>query len=478
MKLIFNTIDNFKNDRSAALSPYLEKISEKIADLDKIINETTALQTISDGKLPKSGLDIENSVTASNHKNFTIGPNNERIIHNIARLPTNPTNKLNDYVENFLSSNLRSSLCQFLEEYTAFTDKGSYKSASFGLESSKNRNIIPKPVLEVMNLIHEKYSVDNVNHINSIHVTKFLGQSSHREQQTDYSPYLSPDSDIYNVFLGDSSTITFIDKCTNEESKHKVCDNSIYTTSVKSHNYWLYGIDRPSYSDRSVTYYLSFQCTHKNDQNSPIIIGDSNTHNISFYNKNLNNKSDLGRDIYGKVVKAFTIDEINPHDAIGYKNIIVQVEINNLKRKFANEYGVIDIDSTFDSWLHKIIDIKQICPSSRIIISLVMPTKIRELNDTAKQFNYRIFSCKNKFWDCLGFDSFLGENGLLDDNLGRYFSAVTVRRDRIHLGKLGISRLSLMIREAVLYPRQVVDRRLYSSVVGTSNRVRSHLINR
>ena len=58
-----------------------------------------------------------------------------------------------------------------------------------------------------MNLIHEKYSVDNVNHINSINVTKFLGQSSHREQQTDYSPYLSPDSDIYNVFLGDSSTI-------------------------------------------------------------------------------------------------------------------------------------------------------------------------------------------------------------------------------------------------------------------------------
>ena len=377
-----------------------------------------------------------------------------------------------------MPSNLRSSLCQFLEEYTAFTDKGSYKSASFGLESSKNRNIIPKPVLEVMNLIHEKYSVDNVNHINSIHVTKFLDQSSHREQQTDYSPYLSPDSDIYNVFLGDSSTITFIDKCTNEESKHKVCDNSIYTTSVKSHNYWSYGIDRPSSSDRSVTYYLSFQCTHKNDQNSPIIIGDSNTHNISFYNKNLNNKSDLGRDIYGKVVKAFTIDEINPRDAIGYKIIIVQVEINNLKRKFTNEYGVIDIDSTFDSWLHKIIDIKQICPSSRIIISPVIPTKIRELNDTAKQFNYRIFSCKNKFWDCLGFDSFLGENGLLDDNLGRYFSAVTGRRDRIHLGKLGISRLSLMIREAVLYPRQVVDRGSYSSVVSTSNRVRSHPINR
>ena len=94
-----------------------------------------------------------------------------------------------------------------------------------------------------------------------------------------------------------------------------------------------------------------------------------------------------------------------------------------------------------------------------------MPTKIRDLNDRAKQFNHRIFSCVDKFWNCLGFHSFLGDDGLLDDNMGRYFNAITGRRDKIHLGKLGISRLSLMIREAVLCPRQVVDHRSYSSVV-------------
>ena len=61
--------------------------------------------------------------------------------------------------------------------------------------------IFSNSMSQIESLIHEKYSVDNVNHINSIHVTKFLGQSSHREQQTDYSSYLSPDSDIYDVFL-------------------------------------------------------------------------------------------------------------------------------------------------------------------------------------------------------------------------------------------------------------------------------------
>ena len=309
LKVISDSIDYFKNDSKAVLSPYIEKISEKIAEFDKIINETSTLPRISDCRLQNPSLNIENSVPAINHNSsFTLGPNNARIIHNIDRLPTNPTIKLSDYTEDFLPDDLRSSVCQFLEEYTAFTDKGSYKSASFGQESNKSKNVIPKPMLEVMNLIHDKYSVANMNHINSIHVSKFVGQSSHREQQNGYIPYLSPDSDIYNIFLGDSSTITFIDNCTNEESQHNACDNIIYTTSVKSQHYWSYGIDRPSSTDCSVTYYLSFRCTHKSYQNSTIIIGDSNTHNISFHNNNVTTKSDLGRDIYGKIVKAFIID--------------------------------------------------------------------------------------------------------------------------------------------------------------------------
>ena len=60
--------------------------------------------------------------------------------------------------------------------------------------------------------------------INSVHVIKFLGKSSHLNKQSDFSPYLSPESDIYNIFLGDSSTIKFIDKCNIEESVLNVCD--------------------------------------------------------------------------------------------------------------------------------------------------------------------------------------------------------------------------------------------------------------
>ena len=247
---------------------------------------------------------------------------------------------------------------------------------------------------------------------------------------------------------------------------------------MKSQHYWSYGVDRPKSSEGSVTYFLSFRSIHRNHQNSTVIIGDSNTHNISFHNTNQKHRSDLGKDICGKKVKAFTFDQIDPHEAIGYKKIIVQVVVNNLKRKYANKYGIVDVDATFDAWLRKIVSIKQMCPTSHIIISPVMPTKIGNINNRAKQFNHRIFSCINKFWNSLGFDSFLRDDGLLDDNMGCYFNAETGRRGRIHLGRLGISRLSLMIREAVLCPRQVMGYRSYSSVVCSRNTAISHLKNR
>ena len=479
LKLISKNITDFKNDREKLLSSHIEKSDQRISAIDKLLKDTTAASNVADYMPDCAEMSNQYAPSVDNCNNtFTLGPSNERIIHSIPKLTSNPTLKFDGFEENILPNDLRSSICQFLEENSAFTDKGSHKAAYFGYDFSKSKNTIPKPFLEAIQLIHEKYSTTDSCEINSVHVRKFVGKSSHLEQQRDFSPYLSPESDIYNILIGDSSTVTFTNKCTNEESVLNVCDNSIYKTSVKSQHYWSYGVDRPNSSEGSVTYFLSFRSTHRSHQNSTVIIGDSNTHNISFHNNNQKQRSDLGKDIHGKKVKAFTIDQIDPHEAIGYKNIVVQVGVNNLKRKYANEYGIVDIDSAFDAWLRKIICIKQLCPTSRIIISPIMPTKIRDINNRAKQFNHRIFSSINKFWNSLGFDSFLGDDGLLDDNMGRYLNAVTGRRDRIHLGKLGISRLSLMIREAVLCPRQVMDYRSYSSVVCSRDTAISHLKNR
>ena len=67
LKVISDSIDNFKNDSKAVLSPYIEKISENIAEFDKIVNETSTLPRISDCRLQNPSVNIENSVPAINH---------------------------------------------------------------------------------------------------------------------------------------------------------------------------------------------------------------------------------------------------------------------------------------------------------------------------------------------------------------------------------------------------------------------------
>ena len=177
-------------------------------------------------------------------------------------------------------------------------------------------------------------------------------------------------------------------------------------------------------------------------------MGDSNTNHIYFAHEK--QRSNHIGSIYGRRIRAFTIEEICPTDCIGFQNIVLQVGLNNLKNKFAVN-GTVDVCGTFDSWLHKVISIRQMCPYSRIIVAPVPPTQIRGLNDRAKQFNALLFGCKNKFWVELGFNHFLDpDTGLLDNGFGRIFQVTTGRKDRIHLGRLGIARLSFMIKESVL----------------------------
>ena len=150
-----------------------------------------------------------------------------------------------------------------------------------------------------------------------------------------------------------------------------------------------------------------------------MIIGVSNTHNIKYYHEN--KRRDLGKEITGKRVKAFAIDQINPHDASGYRNIVIQVGINNSNNKL-----FVSIEIAFDDWLKKIIDIKHLYPCSNIIVAPILPTQIRALNDRAKAFNNMLFSCRirNPFWQTLGFNSFLDDDDLLDSNFTRLFDNV------------------------------------------------------
>ena len=140
--------------------------------------------------------------------------------------------------------------------------------------------------------------------------------------------------------------------------------------------------------------------------------------------------------------------------------------INNLKDRYQSNTGLngqVNISAAFDSWLSTLVKLRNLCPYSKIIASPIMSTKIRSLNARAVAFNRLIFSCTNKFWSELDFNSFVNDSGLLDDNFGRHYNGETGKRDRIHLGRLGIARLGLMYKDAIL-GKSGVNGRLYADV--------------
>ena len=51
---------------------------------------------------------------------------------------------------------------------------------------------------------------------------------------------------------------------------------------VKSQYYWSHRIEQPVLSETSVRYSIVFKSMRRNNKNSTIIIGDSNTHEIYF----------------------------------------------------------------------------------------------------------------------------------------------------------------------------------------------------
>ena len=304
--------------------------------------------------------------------------------------------------------------------------------------------------------------------LNFVEVSKFHGPDAITTASERPEVTTSPASDIFTVSPGDSCSVNFKDSCCDKEHSLNISDNCLCSMSLKSQHYWSHKIEHPVLSETSVRYSIVFKSMRRNNKNSTLIIGDSNTHKI-YFDHEKGKRSDLGKEIFGRRLTAFTIEDINPNDAIGFQNIVGQVGLNNMKDQYALADGSVDVEGAFVKWSEKLLLIKQLCAYSRIIVVPIPPTKIRTINNRAKKFNALLFSCMNKFWLELGFGGFLDDhNDLLDNNYGRYYEVERGRKNGIHFGRLGISKLALMIREAIISPRYRVGHQSYANIV--SNR--------
>ena len=176
-----------------------------------------------------------------------------------------------------------------------------------------------------------------------------------------------------------------------------------------------------------------------------IILGDSNT---KYVNVNMHK-------VYHTIrVPTFTIDDIDPAKCIGYSKIWLHVGINNLKSYNCNNDR--DVHRHFQHFMYKIKAIQRLCPSSRIIISPILPTNIPELNHRALIFNKLLFSIRENV-TFLDFNSFCGR----DSRLLKIYRCCNNEYDNIHLGALGIRILESKLINALKY----INSRSYATVL-------------
>ena len=173
---------------------------------------------------------------------FTVGPSNEKVINKILfTLLVNLANHIEQLHDDFLPAGLRTFVVEYLQTCDLFAATGNRMLAQFGHPykymngyGNKKLSEIPGPINSVINILQEKFSLEKNLRPNSIVIEKYHGINERQPLQSYNEPTIARDSHIYTLSLGDSCTISFLDKCTGNVSEICISDNSIFNMSVKS----------------------------------------------------------------------------------------------------------------------------------------------------------------------------------------------------------------------------------------------------
>ena len=187
--------------------------------------------------------------------------------------------------------------------------------------------------------------------------------------------------------------------------------------------------------------YRSSNVTSSSSKLSLLILSDSNTKHIRL-------------PINFHRIPTYTIEDIDPNVCIGYTKVWIHVGINSLKNIWFGGPSVVR--KHFDLFMSKIERIGMLLPNTTVIVSPILPTAIKVLNDRACYFNTLLFSI-NRWWLELDFSIFADDNNMLRN----FYRCYNNPMDKIHLGSKGLRELESMI----LKRTSLEDIRSYSSVV-------------
>ena len=108
---------------------------------------------------------------------------------------------------------------------------------------------------------------------------------------------IKPESTIFSLIIGGQFDLVFKDTVTGLETTEKVKNVNCIEMSQQSQFYWTHKMECLAPESEKCLFTINFFITGRN-QNSTIVVGDSNTYNIKFHAER--SYSNLGKEISGK----------------------------------------------------------------------------------------------------------------------------------------------------------------------------------
>lgn len=365
--------------------------------------------------------------------------------------------------ENFIDDDYALQLHNFLEA-SEFSTEGQRKVLFFGekykyMGSSKS----PKPMPNILSPLLEKINNTTEFKVNQCLINMYDGPNASLPKHSDNEAVIHPQSEIFTLSLGDAATIAFSKMNDDNTMNLTVPHKSLYSMSRQSQGVFKHEIlPNPQNTKR---YSLTFRSVHWTNLNSTIAIGDSNFGGLKFGE----GKGNFGTATPGKKEWSAKVENIAPHQSLGYQNVVVMCGTNDLKVNMENEEEE-EIMEIYKVYKGKFEEIRRINQKCKLFVCPVLPTRDQAINNRIKVFNKLIVT------DLLqtnlgvhlveGFLDFVDQtNWLLKESLfSKHFDG-----DTLHINNRGYCILVKCIKTTIFRCKNLgknsTNQRVYSNVV-------------
>ena len=301
---------------------------------------------------------------------------------------------------------------------------------------------------EIIKIIMEKINTKYGTNLNSCLITKYLNGLAVCPPHPDNEPSINPASPIITLTVGADGVRNMVFRSLTDNSivqNLTLPDNSLLVFSRKSQEFFSHAIPADS-TVKGVRFSLTFREISPYFLNSTCLIGDSNCWSMNFASRT---KHCFGKWMPGESIHTPRIHQIpEPESLLPYRNFLLNVGINDLDRSAPLPPHVL-----VQQLEKKCYAIHNTYPKANILLSPVLPTKDRFLNNRVREFNdyLRCLADKDQRLHLLNHhDTFTTpSSGLL---AGEYASRK--RHDIKHLNHSGIVTLKNLFKDAVMNIRK------------------------